>query len=500
MEMSLTEALMASIRRNHAVVAVVQGRSSYTYSQLDQVSAAMAGGLVERGVRSGDVVAISSTRSWIRCAAVLAAWRVGAGVLSLDPAMPEVRARKVVAGSRCVLTIRDPEVAEVDRGIPTITFTEAVGSSVSEVVEGPIAYVIPTSGSTGDPKSVVVPPVVLADLGAWHVRHWRHDLPPHTLHAASIGFDVIYEDMVATWLAGATLIVVDDEQRRDPFALIPLVREHAVSRLFMPVAMLHSVAMAALFDGEPLESLREIAVAGEQLVINDEVREFCARDGIALVNQYGPSETHVVTQYRLPENPAEWPDHPPIGSAVVSAELLCWVDDRLRPFEQGETRELVIAGDCVGLGYLGDAELTQQKFRVLPHRDGGTRRCYFSGDLVQRDGDTYQFLSRVDDQLKVRGYRVEPGEVEAAVSGIKGIRRCAVIGVRKLGATTLAAFYVRERESPLASQDLSDECARLLPDYMVPTSFIEMEQLPITPNGKIDRKALAGLVADEVPR
>lgn len=492
--MSLAEALMASIRRNHVAVAVVHGGATYTYSQLDQISAAIAGGLVQRGVRPGDVVAISSTRSWMRCAAVLAAWRVGAGVLSLDPAMSQVRARKVVAGSGCVLIIRDPEVAEVDRRPSTITFVEAVGPTVVEVLEGPVAYVIPTSGSTGEPKSVAVPPIVLADLGAWHVEHWKHDLPPNTLHGASIGFDVIYEDMVATWLAGATLIIVDEDHRRDPFALIRLVREHSVARLFMPVAMLHSLAMAALFNDEPLESLREIAVAGEQLVINDEVRKFCARYGVQLVNQYGPSETHVVTQYRLPENPAQWPDRPPIGSAIVSAELLCWVNEQLRPFEQGETGELVIAGECVGLGYFGDPQLTEEKFRVLPHRDGGTRSCYFSGDLAQRNGDDYQIMGRVDDQLKVRGYRVEPGEVEAALSRMKGVRRCSVIGVSKFGVTTLAAFYVPERGCSLAAQELRDGCATLLPNYMIPAIFIEMTQLPITPNGKIDRKALSGLV------
>jgi amino acid adenylation domain-containing protein len=492
MAMSLAEALTASIQRHSAAVAVVQGSRSYTYAQLGQVSAAMAGGLRGRGVRPGDVVAIRSTRSWLRCAAVLAAWRAGVGVLSLDPAMPQVRAQKVLSDAGCVLVIGEPAAGAAD--VPFISFAEAVGTSVAEVVDGPVAYVIPTSGSTGEPKSVAVPPVVLAELGAWQVRQWEHAAPPHTLHAASIGFDVGYQELVATWLSGAALVVVDDDQRRDPFALVPLVREHAVARLFLPVAMLHSLAMAALFDDVPLESLREIAVAGEQLVVNDEVREFCARDGVALLNQYGPSETHVVTQHRLPGDPAGWPDRPPIGSAAVNAELLRWEGGRLRPFQDGETGELVIAGDCVGLGYLGDPELTARKFRVLPHQDGRTPRCYFSGDLVRRDGAGYQFLSRVDDQLKVGGYRVEPGEVEAAVSGVKGVRRCSVIGMDRLGTVALAAFYVLEEGSPMQAAQLAEECGRLLPSYMVPASFIEVRRIPLTPNGKIDRRALESLL------
>ncbi|MEU4445617.1 AMP-binding protein [Actinosynnema sp. NPDC050801] len=483
------------MRAHPAAVAVVDGGVAHTYAELDRASAEVAGGLRERGVRPGDVVAINSTRGWSRCTAVLGAWRIGAGVLSLDTTMPQERAKAILTTAGCALVVGDEAGATAGSGLPVVSFAEVLGAPVTEVVDGPTAYVIPTSGSTGTPKSVAVPPVVLADLGAWHIDHWVHDVPPHTLHAAPIGFDVVYEDMVATWLAGATLVVVDDEQRRDPFTLVRLIEEHSAARMFLPVALLHGLAMAALFDDARLPTLRELAPGGEQLVINDEVREFCGSRGITLVNQYGPSETHVVTQCRLSGDPAGWPDRPPIGIAVTSAELLRHVDGVLRPFEPGESGELVIAGDCVGLGYVGDPELTDRKFRVLPHRDGTDRRCYFSGDLVRLDEGGFQFLSRVDDQLKIKGYRVEPGEVEAVLARVDGVRRAAVVGVERGGVVLLAAFVVTGDDSVVTEEELREACEESLPEYMVPTYCSVVDALPVNANGKVDRRRLADVAA-----
>ncbi|MEK8143093.1 AMP-binding protein [Streptomyces sp. M10(2022)] len=221
--------------------------------------------------------------------------------------------------------------APVDAGVPEHTFRSIRGTRRDEVATGPVCYVIPTSGSTGEPKAVAVPPVVLEELGNWHLRRWSHERPPNTLHMSSIGFDMVYEDTVATWLAGATLVVVNDQDRLDPFTLVDIIREHDVARLFQPVVGLHGLATAVCVAGGSIPSLREISVAGEQLVINEEVRKFCADGDLTLVNQYGPSETHVVTQYRLTGDVTDWPDRPPIGTAVVDAELLCLVDGRLRP-------------------------------------------------------------------------------------------------------------------------------------------------------------------------
>ncbi|MGA4837503.1 AMP-binding protein [Streptomyces sp. G45] len=340
---SLGHALVAAARRHRTAVAVVDDGTSHTYAELDRLSAEIAGGLAARGIGPGHVVAVHAHRSWARCGAVLGVWRAGAGVVSIDPALPAPRAARIARFSE--LLVRADGAAPTGLGPAECTVDEVRGTPLDEPLDGPVGYVIPTSGSTGEPKSVAVPPGILAALGEWHRARWSHDRPPHTLQAASIGFDVGYEEMVATWLSGARLVVVDDAQRQDPFTLIEVVRAHRVARLFLPMVGLHALATAASFEEDPMPDLREIAVAGERLVVNAEVREFCAAGGVTLVNEYGPSETHVVTEYRMPpQKAADWPDHPPIGRAVAGAELLRHADGVLRPFEPGEEGELIVAG------------------------------------------------------------------------------------------------------------------------------------------------------------
>ncbi|WP_062218185.1 amino acid adenylation domain-containing protein [Streptomyces sp. NBRC 109706] len=488
--MSLIHALRTALRDHAHATAVVEGDDSHSYAELDRLSADMAGGLAEHGVTGGDIVAIQAARGWDRCVAVLAAWRLGAGVVSIDREQPAARARKIAvnSGTRLVLRGRGtPPLA--DFGAPTHTFDEMRGKPGDDADDGPVCYVIPTSGSTGEPKAVAVPPATLANLGRWHVDHWPHPTPPDTLHAASVGFDVGYEELVATWLSGARLVIVDDPTRRDFPALHATLRRHRVARAFLPVQALHGLAMAALLESEGLPDLRELVIAGERLVVNDEVREFCAADGLALVNHYGPSETHVVTHHRLPGHPSAWPDHPPIGNAVAGVELLAHADGAVRPFAPGEEAELVIAGDCVALGYLGDDELTARRFRRLPHRDGALRRCYFSGDQVRFDGRDFHFLHRVDQQLKIRGYRVEPGEVEAVVQAVPGVRHAVAFGVGH-GNAHLGVCYALRDDGSVTATELRAACRDALPDYMVPAHYWELEEFPVTRNGKVDRAAL----------
>ncbi|RSM81604.1 AMP-dependent synthetase [Kibdelosporangium aridum] len=487
--MTLIRSLVHAMTQYPGEIAIADGENEYTYSMLDQVSAEIAGGLRARGIGPGDLVCLYSTRTWLRVCALMGAWRAGVGVVSIDPAQPRARVERILNRVKPRLLLREPTVEEFDSNIPEVTYLGARGEASTELVDGPIAYVVATSGSTGEPKAVAAPPVVLADLVEWHRTHWRHDAVPHTLNAAAVGFDVGYEEVASALVAGAKLVLVDDHQRRDPFDLVDLITIHQVARTFQPVGGLHGIAMAAAFSGA-VPSLREIFVGGERLVINDEVRKFCADNHIQLTNEYGPSETHVVMQYRLSGSPWEWPDHPPIGSVIASAEPLLVEDGVLRAFKRGEEGELVIAGRCVGLYYIGDEELTAQRFRELPHEDGGVRRGYSTGDLVTYDGENFHFVSRVDDQLKVNGYRVEPGEVESVLTRLAGVRRIAVIGVGREAATALVACYVRQDGAEVSEADLRAACARELPEYMMPSHFREFTSLPVNANGKVDRAAI----------
>jgi non-ribosomal peptide synthetase component F len=490
---SLIRSLATAISQHAGAIAVIDGVERHTYAELDRMSAEMAGGLRQHGIGVGDLICLYSTRTWLRCCALLGAWRVGAGVVSIEPGQPRSRAVRILRAVRPKLVLRAADVAPLRADISEKTYAELRSAAASGIVEGPISYVIATSGSSGEPKCVVLPPRVLAHLGKWHRDRWLVEALPDTLHIAPVGFDVGYEEIVATFLAGARLVLVDDDQRRDAFELIELIASHSITRVFQPVGGLHSLALAGISDQHSL-SVREIVVAGEQLVINDEVRRFCSRHHINLVNEYGPSETHVVTQHRLTGNPWAWPDRPPIGTAIASAELLRFEGAEVRPFDTGERAELIVAGECVGLEYLIDQHLTEQKFREIRHQDGRLRNCYLTGDIVQWDGDAFTFLARADEQLKINGWRVEPSEIEVILGRVHGMRRVAVVGYRCGGSTKLAAYYVRQTCVPISKADIRAACARDLPSYMIPTQFCELSQLPTNGNGKINRAELIGLL------
>lgn len=479
-------------------VAVADGQP-HTYAELDEQSARAAGFLVSAGICPGDVVAVLAPRSWWRCVVILGIWRAGAVVCSVDPGFPAARALSILRSAQAQLTVRPPSAAALDGGEDQAELDLDSADQLAETRPGELVYVVATSGSTGEPKCVEMPSPVLRHLGAWHARHWPHPQAPATLHLSPVGFDVGYQELVAAWSAAAPLIVVDDVTRRDPFLLLRQIREQTPGRAFLSVAALQSLVIAASATGQPIPSLRQIFVSGEQLVINDEVRAAIG-PATRVVNHYGPSETHLVTEYWLPEDPAAWPVHPPIGTAVPWAELMACENGKARHLRAGEEVELAVAGPAVARGYRGAPELTERKFVEVTHQDGTARRCYLTGDLVRFDGTVLHFAGRIDDQLKVRGYRVEPGDVEAVLNGIPGVTRAAVVGVRGRDSMQLAAAIVTAAGAPPpAARQLADICRAALPDYMVPIRFEFFDELPLSTNGKIARQAVADLISSTPP-
>lgn len=486
---SLVEDLMQAMARHAPRTAIIDGHARLTYADLERASARFGGALRERGIGPGDLVCVYAGRGWHRCAAILAVWRLGGAVVCIDPAQPWARTARTLRACAPRLVIGGPVAGELDAAIAHVHFEQLAGPPIDGATDGPASYAIATSGSTGEPKCVLLPPAVLGNLGAWHRDHWRFDVPAHTLHTASVGFDVSQEELVVTLLAGAALVIADDHQRRDPYELFALIRANSVARVFQTPGGLY--AMASVGSAEALlPSLREIVVAGEQLIVNDEVRRFCVANNLDVVNEYGPSETHVVTQQRLTGDPSAWPDRPPIGNSVAGAELFRVDNGVLRPFGPDDKAELAVAGGCVGLEYMGDPKLTEAKFRELPDASGRIRRCYLTGDLVRENDGRLEFVSRTDDQVKINGYRVEPGEIEAVLNRLPGLRRIAVLPYRQASATHLAACYVPQPGATLTEEALREYCAAALPDYMVPATFREFASFPLNTNGKVDRTAL----------
>ncbi|MER7110052.1 non-ribosomal peptide synthetase [Streptomyces sp. NPDC000229] len=488
--------------------AVVHAGRTLTYAGLSAASQALAQWLVSQGL-ARKRIGIRIERSANALVAVLAVLRAGAACVPLDPSLPAERTAFMIRDSRmaALLTTRTTPAAP-DTGVPVLFLDDAPPGASDESLPrtspGDVAYVVYTSGSTGRPKGVALPHRSLAALLDWQCRGSAAGSGSRTLQFAPLGFDVAFQEMFGTWACGGTLVLADDGTRGDPHRLLDLIERHAVGRLFLPYVALQQLAEYAVATGRSAESLREVITAGEQLYVTPAIRRFftAACPGARLENQYGPSETHVVTAHPLTGAPAAWPDRPSIGRPVPGSRVYV-LDGRLRPCPVGTIGEICVAGDAVALGYLS-AEAAQGR-RFVPDPFGPARPSgllYRTGDLGRflPDG-TIQFLGRNDDQVKIRGYRVEPGEVEAALKTVPGVAD-AVVHVDGTGADEkrLLAYYTGTGPQVPEPERVRQALLERLPQYLVPASVVRIPgRLPLTASGKTDRAAVHRLYAPQPP-
>ncbi|MCX4688662.1 non-ribosomal peptide synthetase [Kitasatospora purpeofusca] len=453
------------------------------------------------------VVALSGPRCPELIVALLAILKSGAGYVPLDAAYPRERLDHMLADSGAEVligpagidgTLTVPEgVRVIDLygmpvdapALPSHPVAPRAASTTAD-----LCYVIYTSGSTGVPKGVAMPHRPLAALLDWQSRHSEAGPGWNTLQFAAFSFDGAFQEMFATWGTGGTLVLITDDVRRDPDRLVDWLGERSVHRLVLPFVALQQLAEASSRLGRYPSALREVITAGEQLLVSPLVREFFRHTGASLENQYGPSETHVVTAERLPADPADWPELPAIGHPI-DRSVVEILDARLQPLPDGVPGEICVSGASLADGYLGRPDLTAERFVVRDPADAGAAldRIYRTGDFGTRlpDGRIHYF-GRRDGQIKVRGFRVELGEVEAQVLAREGLAD-AVVVVRD-GATEkqLVAYYRLAEGHDVPPRTLRAELARTLPGYMVPFACVAVTALPLTPSGKVDRLTLAG--------
>ena len=483
-------------------VALVCGDEQLTYRELDHAANRLAHFLRRRGVGPEGVVAVATGRSTRMAIAVLAILKAGAAYLPLDPEYPYERLSFMLEDARVSVVLTEQHLvnelpAQCAHLISLDTDAELIAAEsdtkpASGAIAENLAYVIYTSGSTGRPKAVMMSHRAVCNLIAFQLSS-SSGPTARTLQFASLNFDVSVQEMFSTWCAGGTLVLVDEETRRDAGALLRALIEQRVERLFLPFVALQHLAEASEAEGIVPRDLREVITAGEQLKITPSIERLIGKlDGCYLDNHYGPTETHLATMWRLQGTAREWPRLPPIGGPIANVQVYV-LDERYRHVPPGVVGELYIGGEGLARGYFNSADQTAERFIPNPFSSEAGTRLYKTGDLVRRfDAHRLEYVGRSDRQVKVRGFRVEVGEIEATLKLHRDVRQAVVTDWdREDGRKLLAAYVVT---TAAASPALTGELKRLLrehlPEYMVPAVLVRMEKLPLLPNGKVDRRAL----------
>ncbi|MEV5836836.1 amino acid adenylation domain-containing protein [Nocardia sp. NPDC052112] len=490
---------------NPHTIAVHGDESSITYDDLIERSERLTRRLGGFGIGPGDRIGILMSRRPESVLLVLALMRIGAACVPLDVSYPRARLNLMIDRARPHWVIADPNYAEIVDNVRLVLDTAEVFDPTDDsdiefavpdfISPDAVAYVLFTSGSTGEPKGVAMPHRGLTTLVDWQNRSRSGLNLASTLQLAPLSFDVSFQEIFTTLAAGSTLRVSSADLRANVEELLNTVVDEGIERLFLPYVALQAFAEAVVARRKFPVDLKVLASSGEQLRITDEIRALCkVVPGLLLENQYGPTESHVATIFTLEGSPDDYPALPPIGRPVDgdTVELL---DSALRPVADGVIGEIYLGGRSLARGYQGRAALTAQRF-VAAHGGG---ILYRTGDLGVRlaSGDLV-CLGRSDSQVKIRGFRVEPAEVELCILGLveqyPTITEAAVVA-RGFGGIdgALIVFLVGDAEqTDLAA--LRHDLRGVLPMHMVPSRFVFLAELPRTPSGKRDDGALRSMV------
>ena len=515
---SLAGGVLAQARRRPDAVAVADGDRRLSYAELASASAAVADGLRRNGVRPGDAVAVCLPRSWQLVCAMLGVLRAGAVVVPLDAQSPPERRRHILADSACVALVGDGEAADAVRPLAVAELLAAgpvppddttdradtdtdsdsdtdadtgTGTGTDADTVSPVGFIFYTSGTTGRPKGVEVFQASILRLARpGYIR---------LAEAARFGclsnpaFDAISFEVWVPLLTGGCCVVLDEETVQTPELLAAALVARRVDTMFITAALFNAVV-----DQVPncFATVGQVLVGGDQL--NASLIRRWYRDNpdapTQLYNGYGPTETATFALcHAIPRDFDA--DLVPIGTPLPGTEAVLVACDggegTGRPAAAGETAELYLGGEAVAAGYRNLPEETARRFVRLPWLDGGHSRYYRTGDLVRRNAaGLVEYLGRTDRQVKVRGFRIEPGELERQLVTHPAIRQAYVCTRRggRLGATELLAYLVLGQK--LTFEDFERHLAASLPSYMRPHRVYLVEALPLNANGKVDAEAL----------
>jgi D-alanine--poly(phosphoribitol) ligase subunit 1 len=504
---NLWEAFAANADADPDAAALVFGEEIYSFGELKQLAQRCAMALAARGVRKGDVVALQLPKRRIAYALLLACLRLGAPYVFVDPRNPPDRTARILAqlSPRILFSTIDATnpfgaALLLARGEEEgwLAGSEPIADDPppSPVTGTDPAYVMFTSGSTGEPKGAVIPHQGVLSLMKW-ARDMVNASPNERFTAINpLHFDNSVFDIYCGLLNGAALVPVETSEITNPATWVRAIRTARASVMFAVPTLFLILDQLGLLTPKALPDVRTFQFGGEGYPIG-KLREFHARFAgqARLINVYGPTETSCIcSSLEITSEILTAPDRefPPLG-AMHPDFTYAVLDDRETPVSRGEAGELWIGGPCVGLGYYANAVESAARFRQDPRQSRYRAIYYRSGDRVREDAQGWLwFHGRVDNQVKIRGHRIELEEIDLAVQSVPDVRRAVAVVLAGLDGDEIRVAYVADRA--IAAEEIAERCGQKLPTYMRPAKVIQLAELPHNANGKVDRKAAKALL------
>ena len=509
----LTEAATA----NPSAPAIIDGERSITFSELESTANRCANALIDHGVEKGDRVGLLIDKSIEALVGVYGILKAGGTYVPLDESAPIARLAYIArdAQIRCLVTRsnrgRDWDLLRKE-GAPIDTLVVAEGSSAHADEAPPagvrvvrwaalgdypdasstgainsdaLAYILYTSGSTGEPKGVMLSHRNALAFVDWSAREVGIRPDDRLSSHAPLHFDLSTFDLFASACGAVPVVLIPRAASVFPVELARVIRDTQISVWYSVPSILSLLVIHGGLAETPLERLRAILFAGEVFPTKYLFRLMELLPRARFLNLFGPTETNVCTWYDVPHPAGEWPESIPIGKAIDGVDLIV-ASSSGEPVEEGEVGELVVTGPTVMHGYWGDPDRTDRALDVV-----GDERTYRTGDHVKSDTDgNLVFVGRRDAQIKSRGYRIELGEIETAINSLEAVIECAVVAVPDDVVTNRIKAFVATDDGALSRADLVRRCRERLPPYMVPDEFEMVGSLPKSSTGKIDRKRL----------
>lgn len=474
-------------------VALVSNEEAISYSELE-IRVACLSELIKTKVPDEQLIAVSCTRSIQTIVNILAILASGKAYLPLDLDVPEERLQKIVTETKLKFGLTGSSQESFD-GIHVREINETLPSPIGVVNRrAEQAYILFTSGSTGTPKGIAIPHSALISFFDWQNGVSNSRPGYNTLHFAKLTFDISVQEIFTTLSTGGTFFIAEDTTLKDPLLLLEFIEKNQINRIFFPFIALQGMCNAANAYRIFPTSLKEVTTCGEQLKASLAVRKFFKnmKDCI-LINQYGPTEaTIIMTELRLGSDVDQWEDLPTIGKPVAEAGVVLVNGEGKLITEPGVVGEMYISGPGLAIGYFNNPTLTAEKFPTVAFEGVAPTRYFKTGDLAELTPDgELRFKCRIDDQIKISGFRIELSDIEANVSMIEGIDENVVTtDSYSDGALYLKLFYT-SGDASLTEEVIRRKLEKVLPEYMIPAQFYKVDHFPKTGSGKVDRKALA---------